>query len=229
MKRGAGGQNHPRRGGSGFRPDYSRKASGSEAVVRCCEVQAPRTFGRRQPDANVQPMAMLTSFVLSVSVTFVYVTSASSRLCPGGQLMSLGGGLTGRAHSYAPCRSAAWSPVARPALAALKQKEAAAAPPPSESKWRELRRRTPFSDPFQRSGGTVANIPRYGDWSSQAVNQQKGDGSSGGSTAKVRLDARASMRREPAASFGVSWSYFGGSPPPYCRRRCFDGASPVPQ
>ena len=84
------------------------------------------------------------------------------------------------------------------------KKEAAAAPPPSESKWRELRPRTPFSDPFQRSGATVANIPHFGDWSSQAVNQQKGDGSSVGSTAKVRLDARAPMRREPAASFGAS-------------------------
>jgi len=70
-----------------------------------------------------------------------------------------------------------------------RKKEAAAAPPPSESKWRELRPRTPFSDPSQRSGGTVAHIPHYGDWSSNAVNQQKGDGSRGGFTAKVRLDA----------------------------------------
>jgi|SoiMethySBSTD1v2_1073268.scaffolds.fasta_scaffold136710_5 hypothetical protein len=109
------------------------------------------------------------------------------------------------------------------------KKEAVAAPPPSESKWRELRPRTPFSDPFQRSGATVANIPHYGDWSSQAVNQQKGDGSSGGSTANVRLDARAPMRRELVRPSGRVGSRFGGSPPPYCRRRCFDGASPVSQ
>jgi hypothetical protein len=35
---------------------------------------------------------MLTLFVVSVSVTLVYSTEASSRLCPGGQEMSLGGG-----------------------------------------------------------------------------------------------------------------------------------------
>jgi len=37
---------------------------------------------------------MLTLFVVSVSVTLVYVTYASSRRCPGGQEMSIGGGLT---------------------------------------------------------------------------------------------------------------------------------------
>ena len=123
--------------------------------------------------------------------------------------------------------------VARPASRPRrlrKRKEAVAAPPPSESKWRELRPRTPFSDPFQRSGGTVANIPHYGDWSSKAVNQQKGDGSSGGSTAKVRLDARAPMRREPAASFGASREPLRWLRSPLtAARRCFDGASPVAQ
>lgn len=39
-------------------------------------------------------MAMLTPLVVSVSVTFAYVTEASSRLWPRGQLMSDGGGLT---------------------------------------------------------------------------------------------------------------------------------------
>ncbi len=36
----------------------------------------------------------MTPFVVSVSVMLVYETDASSRLCPGGQLMSDGGGLT---------------------------------------------------------------------------------------------------------------------------------------
>ena len=43
---------------------------------------------------KVPPMFMLTLFVVSVSTTLVYDTDASSRLCPGGQEMSLGGGLT---------------------------------------------------------------------------------------------------------------------------------------
>jgi len=37
---------------------------------------------------------MLMLFVVSVSTTFVYETDASSRLCPGGHVMSLGGGET---------------------------------------------------------------------------------------------------------------------------------------
>src|SRR5215208_1580516 len=56
-------------------------------------VHAPRTFGRRHPELK-SSSAMLTSFVVSVSTTLVYETDASSRLCPGGQEMSLGGGLT---------------------------------------------------------------------------------------------------------------------------------------
>lgn len=40
------------------------------------------------------PSEVLTLFVVSVSVTLVYVTCASSKLCPGGQVMSEGGGLT---------------------------------------------------------------------------------------------------------------------------------------
>lgn len=85
-----------------------------------------------------------------------------------------------------------------------KRKEAVAAPPPSESKWRELRPRTPFSDPFQRSGGTLAHIPHYGDWSSEAVNQQKGDGSSSWSGATVRPRRAGSDAAGAGASFGAS-------------------------
>jgi hypothetical protein len=40
------------------------------------------------------PTLMLSSFVVSVSTTLVYVTDPSSRPCPGGQLMSLGSRLT---------------------------------------------------------------------------------------------------------------------------------------
>ena len=39
-------------------------------------------------------MASVMPFVVSVIATFVYETCASCRLCPGGQEMSLGGGLT---------------------------------------------------------------------------------------------------------------------------------------
>lgn len=95
-----------------------------------------------------------------------------------------------------------------------KRKEAVAAPPPSESKWRELRPRTPFSDPFQRSGGTLAHIPHYGDWSSKAVNQQKGDGSSSWSAATVRPRRAAPMRRELVRPSGRVGSQCGGSPSP---------------
>lgn len=50
--------------------------------------------GGSKESAKVPPTPMLTLLVVSVSRTFVYVTCASSRSCPGGQLISEGGGKT---------------------------------------------------------------------------------------------------------------------------------------
>src|SRR5215204_4783289 len=98
------------------------------------------------------------------------------------------------------------------------------------SKWRELRPRTPFSDPFQCSGGSVAHIPHCGDWSRSTVNQQKGDGSSTWSRATVRLDARAPMRRELVCSFGASREAGAVASLPLVRRlEMHDGDSPAAQ
>jgi hypothetical protein len=60
---------------------------------------------------------MLTSFVVSVSTTFVYDTDASSRLCFGGQEISDGGG--------EPVRDAITSPF----LPELKVPDALTGPP----------------------------------------------------------------------------------------------------
>jgi hypothetical protein len=50
-------------------------------------------LGRRHPEEK-SPSEMLMPLVVSVSVTPVYVTDASSRVCPDGQVMFEGGGST---------------------------------------------------------------------------------------------------------------------------------------
>jgi hypothetical protein len=54
--------------------------------------QAPRTFGSRHPVSKVPGIGSVTPFVVSVMATLVYVTSAISRLWPGGHVNPPGPG-----------------------------------------------------------------------------------------------------------------------------------------
>ena len=98
----AGGEvSLPSRGPRSFAPLEACNAL--SAITRLSRVPSRRSpsLGRplparpthvRQEASRGSPIVSETLFAVSVIVTLVYVTSASCRHCPGGQVMSDGGG-----------------------------------------------------------------------------------------------------------------------------------------